>query len=116
MIAPGLAVAQALLQFLQLSVVPLLVVSLALVVRRIRAGDREARVVGAGFAVLGATIAHDALVDRNYLLDPRIALYGFGILVIGMSVTLGNRFQRALRDRDTLMRELKPASRRAPAN
>jgi len=105
-IAPGLAVAQALLQLLQLSVVPLLIVSLALVVRRIRAGDREARLVGAGFAVLGATIVHDALVDRNYIVDPRVALYGFGVLVVGMSVTLGNRFQRALRDRDALMRDL----------
>lgn len=106
MVAPGLAVAQALLPILQLAIVPLIVASLALVARRIGAGDREARIVGAGFAVLAAAIVHDALVDGNYLLNPRVAIYGFGFLVVGMSVTLGNRFQRALRDRDALTRDL----------
>ena len=105
-IAPDLVVAQALLQVLQPAVIPLLVVSLALVVRRMRAGDREAYLVGAGFAVLGAAIVHDALVDRNVLLHPRIALHAFGVLVVGMSLTLGNRFHRALRERDALTRDL----------
>jgi len=105
-IAPGLSVAQGLLAILQFAVLPLLIVCLALVASRIRAGDREAFMVGGGFAVLGAAIVHDALVDRNYVIDPRIAIYGFALLVVGMSVTLGNRFQRALRDRDVLMRDL----------
>src|SRR5690606_20333525 len=33
-------------------------------------------------------------------------LYGFTVLVVGMSLTLGNRSQRALRERDALLREL----------
>jgi diguanylate cyclase (GGDEF)-like protein len=57
-------------------------------------------------AVLAAAIVHDALVDRNYLVDARVSVYGFGFLVVGMSVTLGHRFQGALRDRDSLMRDL----------
>jgi diguanylate cyclase (GGDEF)-like protein len=104
--APGLGLALALLPLLQLSVVPLMVASLAMVITRIAHGDREARIVGVGMAVLGATIAHDALVDRGYVQDPRVAIYGFAVLVVGMSVVLGNRFQRALRDREALMTDL----------
>jgi diguanylate cyclase (GGDEF)-like protein len=105
-VVPGLLVALAMLPVLQLLVVPLLAVCLALVARRIRAGDREAILVGFGMAVLGVTIVHDALVDRNYIVNPRVAVFGFAFLVVGMSVTLGDRFHRALRERDTLTREL----------
>ena len=105
-ITPGLLPALALLSALQLMVVPLLVVCLVLVAQRIRAGDREAMVVGLGMAVLGTTIMHDALVDRSYIVNPRVVVYGFAFLVVGMSVTLGDRFYRALRERDALTKEL----------
>jgi diguanylate cyclase (GGDEF)-like protein len=105
-LSPGLLIALELLPVVQLSVVPLLAAALTLVVRRIYAGDREAPIVGLGMAVLGATVVHDALVDRNYIVDARIAPYGFVVLIVGMSVTLGNRFRRALRDRDALTRDL----------
>ena len=105
-VAPGLVLALALLPTLFFAVAPLLAAALALVARRIRARDREALFVGVGMAVLGAGIVHDALVDRNYFLNPRIGVYGFGFLVVGMSLALGNRFQRALRERDALTRDL----------
>jgi diguanylate cyclase (GGDEF)-like protein len=105
-VSPGLELALLLLPWLQLAVMPMLVMAIVLVIRRIAAGDREARVVGLAITLFGATIAHDSLVDQNILLNPRLGLYGFTVLVVGMSITLGNRFQRALRERDTLMREL----------
>jgi diguanylate cyclase (GGDEF)-like protein len=105
-LAPGLLTALALLPVVQLSTLPLTAGALTLVVQRLRAGDREAPVLGLGMAVLSATIVHDALVDRNLLVDPRVAQYGFAALVVGMSITLGNRFQRAIRERDALTRDL----------
>jgi diguanylate cyclase (GGDEF)-like protein len=105
-LTPGLLIALQLLSVVQLSVVPLVAAAMVLVVRRVRAGDREAPIVGLGMAVLAATVMHDALVDRNYIVDARVSMYGFAVLVVGMSVTLGNRFQRALRDRDALTRDL----------
>jgi diguanylate cyclase (GGDEF)-like protein len=105
-LAPGLLTALALLPIVQFSTLPLTVGALALIVERLRARDREAPLVGIGMAVLSATILHDALVDRNLIVDPRIAQYGFAVLVVGMSVTLGNRFQRAVRERDALTRDL----------
>jgi len=103
---PGVLTALALLPIVQFSVVPLMVAALVAVARRLRAGDREAPLVGAGMAVLAITIVHDALVDRNVIVDPRIAQYGFAVLVVGMSVVLGHRFQRAVRERDALTRDL----------
>jgi diguanylate cyclase (GGDEF)-like protein len=105
-LAPSLLTALALLPIVQFSTLPITCGALALVVQRVRAGDREAPIVGFGMAVLSAAIVHDALVDRNLLVDPRVVQYGFAFLVIGMSLTLGNRFQRALRERDVLTREL----------
>ncbi len=102
---PGLVVPLALVPVLQLAVVPLLVVSVALVIRRLGAGDREARILGVGMAVLSATVVHDVLVDRNALATPRLAIYGFAALVASMAATLGQRFQTALRDRDILTHE-----------
>lgn len=104
-ITPGLVVPLALVPVLQLSVVPLFVVSLALVIRRLDAGDREARIVGLGVALFGATVIHDVLVDRNYFLNPRLAIYGFAALVASMSATLGKRSRNAFRDRDMLTQE-----------
>jgi len=105
-VSPGIFTALAILPVVQTTILPLSCGALALVIRRLRSGDREAPLVGAGMALLSVTIIHDAMVDRNYLVDPRIAQYGFACLVVVMSVTLGNRFQRALRERDALTREL----------
>jgi len=105
LLTPGLAVPLALAPVLQISVVPLLVVSMGLVVRRLHAGDREARIMGVGIVLLGATIVHDVLVERDVLAAPQAALYGFAALVAGMMATLGRRFQNALRDRDALTHE-----------
>jgi diguanylate cyclase (GGDEF)-like protein len=105
-VAPGILVALALLPIVQFWTLPLTVGALGLVVDRWRANDREATVVGLASAVLSATIVHDALVDRNLLTDPRIGLYGFAFLALAMSISLGNRFQRALRERDALLVDL----------
>jgi len=105
-LAPGVLTALALLPIVQFSVLPLMAAALVAVVQRLRAGDREAPLVGFGMAVLTVTIVHDALVDRNVIVAPRVAQYGFAVLVIGMSVILGRRFQRALRERDALTRDL----------
>jgi diguanylate cyclase (GGDEF)-like protein len=86
--------------------VPLIAGTFILTVRRLRARDRDVPLVGLGMAILSVTIIHDALVDQSYLIDARIANYGFAFLVVVMSVTLGNRFQRALRERDALTRDL----------
>lgn len=105
-VVPGLGLALILLPWLQLAVMAMLAMAVVLVVRRIAAGDRDARAVGLAMTLFAATIAHDSLVDRNVIQNPRIGLYGFTVLVVGMSLTLGNRFQRALRERDALLREL----------
>jgi diguanylate cyclase (GGDEF)-like protein len=105
-VSPGILTALAILPLVQLSMVPLIAGTFILTVRRLRARDREVPLVGLGMAILSVTIIHDALVDQNYLVDARIANYGFAFLVVVMSVTLGNRFQRALRERDALTRDL----------
>ena len=104
--APSVLTALALLPIVQVSVLPLMAAALVAVAQRLRAGDREAPLVGVGMAVLTVTIVHDALVDRNVIVAPRIAQYGFAVLVIGMSMILGSRFKRAVRERDALTRDL----------
>ncbi len=72
----------------------------------IRAGDPEARLLGLGAVCVVFTIGSDFLIERNFFVAPRTVVYGFAVLVSGMSLALANRFHRVLADADHLRRDL----------
>jgi diguanylate cyclase (GGDEF)-like protein len=105
-VSPGITVARRLLPLLYAVLAVLIVTLLRLIYRRIRAGDRDAAVVGLGAVIVAAAFTNDAMVERNLFVGPRFGVYGFGVLVLGMSLTLAYRFQRALGDVELLRQDL----------
>lgn len=103
---PGLDVALVFLPLVQVTALASPAVGLAFVLPFIRAGDPEARLLGLGALMLVLTIASDLVVERNFMVAPRTVVYGFGVLVFGMSLAIANRFHRVLQDLDGLRRDL----------
>lgn len=69
-------------------------------------GNRDARTMGVGALALALAMTHDAFVDRGLIVDPRLAPYGFAVLLIGMAIALAVRFHHAVDGLATLSREL----------
>jgi len=69
-------------------------------------GSRDARTMGVGTLAITVVMTHDAFVDRGLLVDPRLAPFGFAVLLIGMAVALAVRFHHAVDGLATLSREL----------
>jgi signal transduction histidine kinase len=86
---------------------PLLAIAGVLVVREIRRGDAEARIIGAGG---GAMIVVEAgEIARNVLrlpLDLSVAAFGFGAVILAMSLALSYRFRRVHDELDHLRSRL----------
>lgn len=105
-VVPGLDVALRLLPVVQIVALSSAAIGTAFVVPFIRAGDPEARLLGVGALILVLTIASDFVVERNLMVAPRTVVYGFAVLVFGMSLALANRFHRVLADLDSLRLDL----------
>jgi len=105
-LVPGLTFALFLLPYLELVALGTAVVCLAYLAYWAWRGDRNATVVGVGLLALTLAMLHDAAVDRVVTVGPRIAAYGFAVMVIGMALSLATRFHRAVEGLDTLSREL----------
>lgn len=105
-LSPGLRPALALLPWLQIAALGVAAAAVALVVRKLRSGHLGARFVVAGVLLIVGTVVNDALIERGLLVGPRLGILGFGTLVLGMSLALALRFQRALADLDLLTRDL----------
>ena len=88
---------------------PLLVIAAAIVLREAWRGDADARIVAAGGAVMIAVEA--AEVARNVLhlawpFDFSIAAFGFGAVILAMSLALSYRFRRVHEELDRLRAHL----------
>ena len=105
-VVPGLTFALFLLPFLEVFALGTAIVCLAFLAYWAYRGDRNAMVVGIGLLALTIAMLHDAAVDRVVTIGPRIAAYGFAVLVIGMALSLATRFHRAVEGLDALSREL----------
>lgn len=68
-----------------------------LLLKKLRSGNEEARVVGVGICLFTLTCVHDALVDLIRLDSPRILPWGFLAMAVTMAVSLGNRFTRMMK-------------------
>ena len=106
MLAPGLDTALALLPGVQVAAFTAAGAGTVFVLPFIRAGDPEARLLGLGAVAVVLTIGSDFFVERNFYVAPRTVIYGFAVLVFGMSLALANRFHRVLSDADSLRRDL----------
>lgn len=106
MASPGLDFALFVLPNVQIAALSAAAAGTLFVIPFIRAGDPEARLLGIGALILVVTIGSDFFVERNYIVAPRTVVYGFAVLVFGMSFALANRFHRALGEADGLRREL----------
>ena len=103
---PGLETTSRLLLFLYVMFTVMTLGMLWLTVSRMRAGERDARIIGLGTLVVGAAFANDALVGRSFYVGPRLGVWGFAVLVVGMSLTLAYRFNRALVEVESLRQDL----------
>jgi diguanylate cyclase (GGDEF)-like protein len=106
MAAPGLDVALQALPMIQVAAFVAAASGTIFIVPLVRAGDPEARLLGFGAVCVVLTIASDFLTERNVVVAPRMVVYGFAVLVFGMSLALANRFHRVLAEVDTLRRGL----------
>jgi len=104
--APGLDLALRMLPAIQLAALAAAVSGTLFIAPLVRAGDPEARLLGFGALCVALTIASDFLTERNVVVAPRLVVYGFAVLVFGMSLALANRFHRVLGEVDTLRRDL----------
>jgi diguanylate cyclase (GGDEF)-like protein len=59
-----------------------------------------------GILALTIALTHDALIDQGRIVGPRLATYGFSVMVVGMALSLAIRFHRAVEGLDVLSREL----------
>ncbi|MFN7977594.1 MAG: diguanylate cyclase [Vicinamibacterales bacterium] len=106
MASPGLDLALRALPAVQLAAFVAAASGTILIAPLARAGDPEARLLGVGALCVALTIASDFLTERNFVVAPRLVVYGFAVLVFGMSLALANRFHRVLSEVDTLRRDL----------
>ncbi len=104
--APGLDLALAALPAVQIAALIAAAAGTVFIVPFVRAGDPEARLLGFGACCVVLTIGSDFLTERNVVVAPRLVVYGFAMLVFGMSLALANRFHRVLGEVDGLRRDL----------
>jgi diguanylate cyclase (GGDEF)-like protein len=105
-VTPGLETTSQLLTFLYVMFTVMTLGMLWLTVSRMRAGDRDAVFIGVGTVVVGAAFANDAMVGRSFYVGPRFGVWGFVALVVGMSLALAYRFNRALVEVESLRQDL----------
>lgn len=105
-VAPGLDLALRALPAVQIAALVAAASGTVLITPLVRAGDPEARLLGFGALCVVLTIGSDFLIERNFVVAPRLVVYGFAVLVFGMSLALANRFHRVLAEVDTLRRDL----------
>lgn len=103
---PGLDLALRMLPWAQVAAFSAVAAGTVFVVPLIRAGDPEARLLGIGALCVALTIGSDFFIERNVYVAPRTVVYGFAVLVSGMSLALANRFHRVLAEADLLRRDL----------
>lgn len=106
LLSPGLELALWLLPWLEVFAIATALVWLTSLAVWSWQGNRDARTVGVGALALTVVMTHDAVVDRGLLVDPRLAPYGFAVLLIGMAVALAARFHHAVDGLASLSREL----------
>ncbi len=91
---PGLALNVRLLPFFQLGVLVVITAGTWAIFRQAWRQHPEAHVVAVGAIVNGAFVVNDVIVDRGFLVGPRLLPYGFAVFVLALVVSLANRFER----------------------
>ena len=82
------------------------VVVVPVLLRYALAGDLEARTVLLGGLALGVTFVYDLLAGNNLVPQVYLSPYGLAALMLSMSVSLANRFERVHRQLDLLTSDL----------
>jgi signal transduction histidine kinase len=104
--SPGLELALRMLPVWQLGMAALVAAGVWAIIREVWRKHPEAHLIALGATVAGAAFLNDALVDRGLYVGPRIAAFGFGVLVLSLAATLATQFQRTHRELETLQAEL----------
>jgi signal transduction histidine kinase/ActR/RegA family two-component response regulator len=84
---------------------PLLIAAAVLVLREVKRGDAEARIIAAGGAIMIAVQATELARNVFGLQLPvrfSIAAFGFGVVIVAMSLALSLRFRRLHEELDRL--------------
>jgi len=88
---------------------PLLLIAAVLVIRESRLGEADARIIAAGgvtmIAVEAAEVARHVL-NLHFPIDSSIAPFGFGAVIVAMSIALSHRFRRVHDELDRLRSQL----------
>ncbi len=102
---PGLALNILLLPYFQLMVLGVIAAGTWAIFRQAWRRYPEAHVVAVGAIVNGAFVFNDVIVDRGYIVGPRLLPFGFAVFVVALMFSLANRFGRvhvALEELDRL--------------
>ncbi len=102
---PGLALNLIVLPYLQLMVLAVISAGTWAVFSQAWRRHPEARVIAAGAVVNGAFVFNDVIVDRGFIVGPRLLPFGFAAFVLALVLSLANRFGRvheALEELDRL--------------
>lgn len=114
-VSPGLETALFLLPYLEIVCGVTGLVVLGLIGYWIYRGERNAIPVGIGILSLTIAMTRDTLLDRGEMVGPTYATYGFGVMVVGLSLALAVRFRRAMEGLDAMSRELEERVRQRTA-
>ena len=82
------------------------VVAVPMLLRHALAGNPEARTILLGALTLGATFGYDLLAANNLAPQVYLSSYGLAALMLSMSISLANRFERIHRQLDLLRTDL----------
>ena len=102
---PGLRLNIIILPYFQLLVLAVISAGIWAIFRQAWRRHPEARVVAAGAIVNGAFVFNDVIVDRGFIVGPRLLPFGFAAFVLALILSMANRFGRvheALEELDRL--------------
>ncbi|MBI2567738.1 MAG: hypothetical protein HYV63_11965 [Candidatus Schekmanbacteria bacterium] len=103
---PGLVWNMAILPYWEVATAAYLLVLVVTVTRQSLALHREARTLGVGCLLLGATALVDIVADRGLIMMPRTVHYGLAAVVLSMAGSLSGRFRRIQAELDAFRLEL----------
>lgn len=105
-LTPGLRLNLFLLPAWQVAVLVVIGAAVWAIAREAWRKNPEARIVSVGSMIFAATFVHDVAIDRGLLQGPRIAVFGFALLVLSLAASVASQFLRVHRELEVLRDDL----------
>jgi len=102
---PGIAIHHYMRTYLQLSVLPIFLLTYWLVIQKARSGHREAKTLLIGLLIYGVSAINDLLINMQVIHSVPVVQLGFLAVLVSMAVTLADRFTGLLDSLDRKVNE-----------